>query len=77
MLVQNGAAINQMVQNHPLKAKQEPCILLKLYPDHNPHSAIVTYNIPMAWYLVLMVVGWWRTKMSPSNSQQATGFRLG
>ena len=36
-----------------------------------------SHILPMAWYLVLMVVGWWRTRMSPSNSQQATGFRLG
>ena len=31
----------------------------------------------MAWYLTLMVVGWWRIRISPSNSQQAAGFSLG
>ena len=32
---------------------------------------------PMAWYLGLMVVGWCSTSISPSNSQQAVGSRLG
>lgn len=31
----------------------------------------------MAWYRGLIVVGWWRTRISASNSQEAWGFRRG
>ena len=34
---------------------------------------VLQCHLPIAWYLAEMVVGWWRTRMSPSNSQQATG----
>ena len=37
---------------------------------------IVSFS-PIAWYLALIVVGWCSTSMSPSNSQQAQGLRLG
>lgn len=34
-------------------------------------------HLPMAWYRGLIVVGWWRTRISASNSQEAWGFRRG
>lgn len=34
-------------------------------------------SLPMAWYRELIVVGWWRTRISPSNSQHALGFTAG
>lgn len=35
------------------------------------------WHIPMAWYRGLMVVGWWSTRISASNSHDACGFRRG
>ena len=34
-------------------------------------------TLPIAWYLGLIVVGWCKTSISPSNSQQALGLRAG
>ena len=36
----------------------------------------MTYS-PIAWYFGDIVVGWCRTRMSPSNSQQHSGFIAG
>jgi|LakMenEpi03Aug12_release.lakeMendotaPanAssembly.Ray.scaffolds.fasta_scaffold554752_1 hypothetical protein len=41
------------------------------------HNACLLFFIPIAWYRVLIVVGWWRTRISPSNSQDAVGLSSG
>ena len=62
-------------------------IIWKLFPLNCMHCCQYTHiftsisrkerNLPIAWYLGLIVVGWCKTRISPSNSQQALGLRAG